>query len=325
MNSKLITLQGKPLTHHTGIYIDYIKNIKSRSSNTVAAYQQDLNCFSKFLSLDNVCLLTLDEECITSYLKFLRQVKELKPATVRRRLLTLQGFCEWLVVSDIEKISPFDDLSLDLKVPKRLPRPVDPLTIRQLILESLPVKNELMLETGDWTSSSRASQKQTTLLILQLMLTTGARVGEVSSIRIQDISSDGKTIHIFGKGNKERLVYIENTRLAYALSQYQHERYSFANGHDKLFVNSRGTSLTPQTIRKRVKSVCKDVGTSETPTPHRFRHSAATLLIENGVDIRVVQRLLGHASISTTELYTQVTDVSLRDALRKADVLKQFQ
>ena len=150
-------------------------------------------------------------------------------------------------------------------------------------------------------------------------------MGEVASIRIQDVSSDGKTIHIFGKGNKERLVYIENTKLAFALSNYQIERCNNCANHENLFLNSRGNLLTPQTIRKRVKSICGDVGTSEIPTPHRFRHSAATLLIENGVDIRVVQRLLGHASISTTELYTQVTDLSLRDALRKADVLKQFQ
>ena len=325
MKAKLMTLQGMPLTYHTGIYIDYIKDIKSRSSNTVVAYLQDLNCFSRFLVSSNSGCSTLDEECITSYLKFIRHVKELKPATVRRRLLTLQGFCEWLVVSNVLEVNPFDDISIDLKVPKRLPRPVDLLTIRQLFMENLSVRNGMMLNPEDWTSSSRASQKHTTLLIIQLMLTTGIRVGEISSIRVTDISSDGKTIHIFGKGNKERLVYIENEQLASALSQYQRERRSIADAHSNLFVNSRGNSLTPQTIRKRVKSMCKEIGASDTPTPHRFRHSAATLLIENGVDIRVVQRLLGHASISTTELYTQVSDVSLRDALRRADVLKQFQ
>ena len=248
MNGILITLQGKPLTFHADIYIDYIKNIKSRSSNTVAAYLQDLNCFSSFL--------TLDEGCATSYLKFLRKVKELQPATIRRRLLTVKSFCNRLVVSGLLKLSPFDDLSLDLKLPKRLPRPVDPLTIRQLILESLPEEKGMMLELGDWTSPSWASQKQTTLLIIQLMLTTGIRVGEAASIRVQDISSDGKTIHIFGKGNKERLVYIENTRLAHALSQYQFERNSIVDTQEILFVNSRGNSLTPQTIRKRVKSQC---------------------------------------------------------------------
>ncbi len=325
MNEILITLQGKPLGQHTENYIEYVKNVRARCLNTVCAYLQDLKCFSNFLVSDDMCISELNEECVTTYLKYLRAVQQLKPATVRRRLLTLRGFCEWLVTCDLLQANPFNDLSLDLKVPKRLPRPVDPLTIRQLIVENSHLTSGRELKNQDRTSSSRKAQKQTTLIIIQLMLTTGIRVGEVSAIRVQDISSDGKSIHIFGKGNKERLVYIENTPLADALSQYKRDRNSNDAPINSLFINGRGKRMTPQTIRKRVKSMCQDMGTSETPTPHRFRHSAATLLIENGADIRVVQRLLGHASISTTELYTQVSDVSLRDALRKADVLSQFQ
>ena len=323
MNTK--ALHSKTLVHHTEGYIDYIKTVKARSLNTINAYAQDLKCFSNFLAAANACFSELCEQSVTSYLKYLRQVRQLKPATVRRRLLTLQGFCNWLAVGGFMKANPFDDLVLDLKVPKRLPRPVDPLTIRQLLLENRQLLNAPGLEKHDGESSSRTLQKQTTLVIIQLMITTGVRVGEVTAIRINDISSDGKTIHIIGKGEKERLVYIENTQLADALSQYANERNSSGEALDSLFVNGRGKALTPQTIRKRVKSLCVDLGTSDTPTPHRFRHSAATLLIENGADIRVVQRLLGHASISTTELYTQVSDVSLKDALRKADVLRQFQ
>ena len=120
-------------------------------------------------------------------------------------------------------------------------------------------------------------------------------------------------------------MYVENIFLSTSLSSYRQERAECSNLTSYLFSNSRGNKLTPQTIRKRLKSLCKYVDVGETLTPHRFRHSAATLLIENGADIRVVQRLLGHESISTTELYTQVSDISLKDTLRKTDVLRQFQ
>lgn len=324
MNAISIVLDGRPLQHLADSYIEYVKNVKSRSSNTVTAYKQDLNCFARFLMSSEERFPEINELCVISYLKYLRQSRKLKPATVKRRLLTLQGLCKWLTINGWLKLCPFDDLCLDLKVPKRLPRPVDPLTIRQLILERVPLNHTVVSGLLDGSSSSRASQRQTTLLVIQLMLVTGIRVGEVAAIRTRDISSDGKTIHIFGKGDKERLVYVENTLLADSLSRHLENRRSDNTTMEFLFVNCRGNALSPQTIRKRVKSMCIELGTTDIPTPHRFRHSAATLLIENGADIRVVQRLLGHASISTTELYTQVTDVSLRDALRKADVLRPF-
>lgn len=325
MRTSTIELQGECFEHRADGYIEYIRTVKARSANTISAYLGDLNCFSRYLSLVRANCSILTKGCITEYLTYLRQTLLLKPATIRRRMLTLQSFCEWLVAGDFLKNSPFNELSLDLKVPKRLPRPVDPLTIRQLLLERSSRSCGEMQNTSLWTSSSRFSQNQTTLLVVQLMLTTGIRVGEAASMRVLDVSTDGSTIHIIGKGDKERLVYVENKQLATSVSQYRSERESNCGSLEALFVNSRGKPLTPQVIRKRLKLMCKDVGAFESPTPHRFRHSAATLLIEGGADIRVVQRLLGHASISTTELYTQVTDVSLRQTIRKADVLKQFQ
>ena len=325
MNVKSLKPFDTAIQHHATNYIEHVKNIKSRSSNTIAAYTQDLKCFSRYISRDDVIFSCLDKECITNFLVYLRKSMNLKPATVRRRILTVQGFCQWLVQCNNLDANPFDDMELDLTIPKRLPRPVDPLTIRKLISLPIALGGRDSSELPDWTSSTRNSQKKTTLLVIQLMLLTGLRVGEITAIRIQDISTDGKTIHVLGKGNKERLVYVENSQVAFNLSQYRQERASVHSSESSLFINGRGGALTPQVIRKRLKSIFQNMDTIDSPTPHRFRHSAATLLIEQGVDIRVVQRLLGHASISTTELYTQVSDVSLRDALRKADILCQFQ
>jgi len=325
MHTSFISLKGGFLGQQSKNYLRFIENDKARSSNTVSAYKQDLRCFARFVSQDKRDEPELDPLCVSGYLEHLRQRLNLKPATVRRRLLTLKGFSGWLVDRGLSIDNPYDSLSLDLKVPKRLPRPVDPLTIRQLLVKDSTDFYDSNSQAVWLINSSKLSQNHTTRLIIKLMLVTGIRVGEVSSIKIKDVSTDGSTIHIIGKGNKERLVYVENTQLTTALSRYREERMKTVSELDEFFVNSRGNVLTPQVVRKRLKSMCENVSTSDSPTPHRFRHSAATLLIEQGADIRVVQRLLGHASISTTELYTQVTDVSLRNSLRKADVLEQFQ
>jgi len=325
MNRSKNLIKGRNFKYHVEKYIDYTKNVKARSTNTVLAYSQDLNCFSRYLTLSSSKYQEFGQECVTGYLAHLRQTLGLKPATVRRRILSLRGFSQWLVESGAIAKCPYDDLTLDLKIPKRLPRPVDPLIIRQLLAAKAPHCNEADLYSATWNPLSRSSQAQITKLIVQLMLVTGIRVGEVSAIKIQDVSADGRTLHIIGKGNKERLVYVEDKYVASTISLYRERRSSMDGTDAVLFVNTRLKPLTPQTIRKRIKTLCTDIRTTESPTPHRFRHSAATLLIEQGADIRVVQRLLGHASISTTELYAQVTDVSLRQTLQKANVLKRFQ
>lgn len=325
MNRSQNLFKGRNFEYYVEKYIDYTKCVKARSTNTVRAYSQDLDCFSRYLTLSNSKYREFGQECVTGYLAHLRQTLGLKPATVRRRILALRGFSQWLVESGAIAKCPYEDLTLDLKIPKRLPRPVDPLIIRQLLTVKAPHWNEADLNSVTWNPISRSAQLQITKLILQLMLITGIRVGEVTAIRIQDISTDGRTLHIFGKGNKERLVYVEDENVANTIALYRERRSSMDGTDAVLFVNARLKPLTPQTIRKRIKTLCTDVRTTESPTPHRFRHSAATLLIEQGADIRVVQRLLGHASISTTELYTQVSDVSLRKTLQRANVLKQFQ
>ena len=155
-----------------------------------------------------------------------------------------------------------------------------------------------------------------------MMVATGVRVGELTNIRTPDIGDQGKQIRIMGKGNRERLVFVTNPRLLADLQRYLSLRSSLASPETTyLLVNKNGKRLTEQALRVRLKRLSKKLGISPHLTPHRFRHSAATLLIEEGVDIRVVQRLLGHSSIATTELYTHVSDASMVSALQTANTL----
>lgn len=257
MKESPIVLKGGGIEYHTENYIEYTKSIKARSSNTVCAYTQDLKCFSRYLNIPASKNTEFDfnQECVTGYLAHLRQTLGLKPATVRRRVLSLRGFSYWLVERGVISKSPYDDLTLDLRIPKRLPRPVDPLTIRQLLAVKTPRHYETGANATVETQLSSFSLLQITQLIVQLMLVTGIRVGEVASIRIQDVSTDGGTIHIIGKGNKERLVYVENKLLAETISLYRRQRLDRDTTFEVLFLNSRSKPLTPQTIRKRLKTL----------------------------------------------------------------------
>lgn len=158
---------------------------------------------------------------------------------------------------------------------------------------------------------------------LQLMVATGIRVGELTRLRLDDVTPDGAAVRIHGKGSRDRIAYVPDAALAAAIATLRASRARSASGAgaSPLFVNRRGTALRPQSIRARLRTLAQAAGVSRRVTPHMLRHTAATLLIETGVDIRFVQRLLGHASIATTEIYTHVSDEALRATLARADVL----
>ena len=297
-------------------YIGECRVNRALSENTILAYEQDLMCFRKFCAA-NADSTELNHACILSYLNHLRHVRKLQPATIRRRMLTVRAFSAWLHRHRHIREYAFTDLELELKLPKRLPRPIDHGTLTRLLSSATddagPARRGVEI--------SPANPRQSTLLAMSLLIATGVRIGELTHIRINDISDGAGRIRIRGKGDKERTVYVGNQTLRTTLQDYLAQRAKLAVDNDFLFLNRNLRRLTEQAFRIRLRRLSTDLGIAPHVTPHRFRHSAATLLIEEGIDIRIVQRLLGHASISTTEIYTYVSDASLMAALRSADPL----
>jgi integrase/recombinase XerD len=166
-------------------------------------------------------------------------------------------------------------------------------------------------------------QQATTLLAAAIMLTTGVRVSEMTACTLGDIDLDRQAIHILGKGQRERVVYFPDQWLASLLSAYLATREALDIEHDHLLFSASLQPLTARAVRLRIAQAGKSAGLRQHLTPHMLRHSAATQLIESGVNIRFVQRLLGHASLATTEIYTHVTDDALQQALRSAKVLSR--
>jgi integrase/recombinase XerD len=300
-------------------FLKYCQISKSLSNNTIAAYAQDLGDFTKFCALNRQGS-SPDPNMILAFVTYLQEQRGLKPASVRRRIACLRSFFKWLEQSRQILSSPFRNLDLRLKTPRRLPRA---LSRSQLSAVTEAASNGLLYKGKKRVDPRRPKDltniQVTTQLAIRLLVATGIRVGELTSIKLSDITPENPAIRIIGKGNRERIVFIGNQQLRSDLEQYVNGRLRSAKGCDRLLLNQRGKPLTSQSLRLRLRRISEHLEMSPRVTPHCFRHTAATLLLEEGLDIRFVQKLLGHSSISTTEIYTHVSDASLRSAVERAD------
>ena len=295
-------------------FLLYNENQRGLSLNSIKAYRQDLMAFLAFSQAFNHPKVT-QQALITDYLCHLRDHKKQGPATIRRRMVTLRKFFSWIAKND-QTSSPFSNLTLNIKVPRRLPRPVDRQSLKIICAQTSP----LLIES---TCTRAYNINTVTGLAIRMLIATGLRIGELTHLTLQSVSGIGRRIRVMGKGARERTVYLTNKKLLEDFRAYWIWRSGQDFTHDFLLVNAHGQRLTEAAFRKRLHVISRTLQLESKITPHKFRHSAATLLIEEGVDIRIVQRLLGHASIATTELYTQVSDNSLLAALERADTIKQ--
>jgi len=296
----------------------YCREQLGLSEHSLRAYRQDLTAFSKFKQKSKLSEHPSANDVI-DFQKNLREEQKASPATIRRRLVTLRSYYSWLAESNTSFASPFEGLRLDMKIPKRLPRPVDRPTLGAVFRSAQHIVQ--LNPCDDRSASSEIPAVQITGLIARLLIVTGLRIGELTFLRVCDITGAATQVRVRGKGNRERTVYVANDRLQTDFRRFWEGRYNVAGSQAWLFTNSNGDRLTSQAFRKRLRTLSKALRIEPHLTPHRFRHSAATLLIEEGVDIRLVQRLLGHASIATTEIYTKVSDNSLSSAVTAADTL----
>lgn len=292
-------------------YLSYCEIECGYSGHTIDAYRSDLDQFFRFMGQASV-KQSLSVDQLKSYLTYMVKERGLSLASIRRRMATLRGFCRYLE-SQSQVDDPFRNWSPALKRPKRLPRALSRNAVK-LLVNNKNVHSAIESET---------------VFCALVFGATGIRVSELCALKIDDVAPDGSSIHVTGKGSKDRVVYVGNKELAAALADRRKQRIRAGDVNAPLFLNSRGDSLKPQTVRRRLRRVAAARGFEAPVTPHCLRHTAATLLLEEGIDIRFVQRQLGHSSISTTELYTKVTDGALKRAITRADhmaglVIKRF-
>ena len=294
---------------------------KSLSPLTVRAYRNDLRCFLEVAGSAEL-LENFSESWIEKSVSLWSKDASLKAITVRRRVACVKALVRWLFRRRLINYNPLERIHIEIRIPKRLPRNLRTDEIRNLTAtkpENLPASQTA---TNSKSSARRDWDNLTARLAIEVLTLTGLRVGELVKIKPSDLDFGLGQIRVHGKGNRERHVSFPDNITTQRLQAYQHQaREKFSSNYANcLFCNGLGNPVNEQYIRRIIRIFAEEAQLTRRITPHMLRHTAATQLLEAGLDIRLVQRLLGHASISTTEIYTHVADHVLRGGIVKANV-----
>ena len=286
-----------------GDYLEYCEYQKNLSPHTLKAYRIDLSQFIQFMRETDE---ELSKSSLSSYYVHLH--KEYKPKSVKRKIACLKAFCGWLEYEEIIEQNPFSKLKIKYQELRLLPRTI-PINVIQTLL-SAAYKN---LETARTAYQSRSALRNTA--VLELLFVTGIRVSELCSLGEGDIDLVNMSVRVLGKGSKERVIQIGNPQVLQILKRYQAVDSKAISESGFFFVNRNNRRLSEQSVRFMINKYVEQQGISLHITPHMFRHSFATLLLEEDVDIRYIQQLLGHSSIVTTQIYTHVASSKQRNIL----------
>nr|WP_223901796.1 site-specific tyrosine recombinase XerD [Lactobacillus laiwuensis] len=284
-------------------YLRYSQVERGLSNNTITAYRQDLTSFIRFLQKEN---LTSWPTKVLDIDAFLAEQRDQKKATssISRLITSLRKFYQWLVRQNIQKLNPM----LEIDSPKKRRTLPVALTVNEVnkLLQQPDTKKKLGLR-------DRA--------LLETLYATGIRVSELINLKFTDLHEELRLVKVFGKGSKERLIPISEVALSWIDSYKEKVRdpliLKIGKNTDFIFLNSRGSSLTRQAVWQIIKHYCKMAGIQKNVTPHTLRHTFATHLLENGADLRVVQEILGHSDISTTQIYTNLSQKHILQVYEK--------
>jgi site-specific recombinase XerD len=289
----------------TNLFIQHCQAVMNLSDHTLRAYTSDLKKADNFW-LERKKITKIKKEDLRDYIFHQRDKCQLKESSIKRRIASLKLLFKWAHTEHLIAANPFDELHEKIRLPGRLPRALDKRDSNRLKAAIYQIKKSDNIET--------ACKK----IAIHLLLETGIRVSELTSIQISDISISDQSIKIKGKGNRQRLVYFLSSDLKISIQNYLKKRLRFSSDDTLLFIKTK-KNITPPHVRLWLKVIASEAKIKQRVTPHMLRHTCATQWLEAGLDIRYVQKLLGHHSISTTEIYTHVSDQGLRKALMKAN------
>ena len=292
------------LQHEITAYLHYSQYQKKLNAKTIKAYSIDLAQFEHYFntrSESNITKSTISEYIIGLHQSYL-------PQTVKRKLASLRAFLNHLEFEEILETNPIRKIKTKFQEPKALPKTI-PLSIIKNLLAAAYQDKELA------TTEHRAFVALRNVAVIEMLFATGMRISELCSLKNENVNLDDGTVLIMGKGSKERIIQIVNGNVLAVLRQYANSDISHIRQSRYFFINRFGSRLSEQSVRFVLAKLKKEAGVSLHITPHMFRHSFATLLLEEDVDIRYIQQMLGHSSIKTTQIYAQVTTKKQRQIL----------
>lgn len=273
-------------------YLDFLEVEKGLADNTLQAYRRDLDSFLDFCNVD---LDKIERSQINSFIRTLHE-KNFSPTSIMRKIASLRGFFKWANANCYTKTNP--TLTLEQpKVPQRLPKVISVQEIETILNQNLSLLQKVIIE---------------------LLYGCGLRVSELTNLSVTDYNLNGKYLECTGKGSKDRIVPLGKKAIS-AIKDFLPEREYLLQKYnletDKLLINEHGKTVTRQEVYTFIHEQGKRLHKSI--SPHTLRHSFATHLIENGADLRVVQELLGHSDVSTTQLYTHISKKRLKEVYFK--------
>jgi site-specific recombinase XerD len=298
-------------------FCDVWLRASNRAPKTIQAYRCDITQFIRFLP-QSMSPRRVSRGTIEAWVAHL-QDRKYEASSIRRKLASLRCFFGYLVDQKDVDVSPLRELRIRLGSSDRLTQTISRADIRAI----LKIANRNDNHRHRPSPILRLLRARDSLLV-RLLCLTGIRVGELAAIQITDVQRRERTIVIRGKGRRERLAFVADPKTALILDSYLDNRRELLPGKEALFTDAVGGQLSTDAIRYVISLLSKAAGVSTRVTPHMFRHTAATRLMEHGVNLRVVQEFLGHTSIRSTERYTHVAPNHLRRILHRANPLKQL-
>ena len=282
-------------------FIEYLKYERNYSDNTVDSYKKDIIEYSTFLNIKNINYKDIKYDEVLEYIKFLND-KDNSKTSVSRKLSSLRSFYKYLVLNNICDKNIFLLVSSpkkDKKIPKYI--------------------NYNNLEEIFEVPNINTKEGQRERLIIEIVYGCGVRISELINIKLKDIDYSNKTILVYGKGSKERIVSYGEYAKEIIEIYIKNGRNQLLDGvkSDYLIVGNKREKLTSRRIEQIINKIIEKTSIKMNITPHMFRHTFATHLLDQGCDLLVVQELLGHASLATTEIYTHVSNEHLREVYRK--------
>lgn len=301
-------MANPPLPIEIEEFLSWMVAEKGRSANTIAAYRRDLTLYGEWLAANSATVLDVNHQQLVDFVAT-RRASSAATSSIARQLAAVRMLHRYLSVEGERRDDPAAELE-GVRVPSGIPKPLTEAQVTSLI-DSVLVTEPI---------------HRRDLALIELLYATGARISEAVGLSIGEIDMDARLVRLYGKGAKERIVPFGSTAAA-ALDDWFSPsgramvvpaQWRSRDDAEAVFLNTRGGRLTRQAAWQLIKKYGMRAGIGDELSPHVLRHSCATHLLDHGADLRVVQEMLGHASISTTQIYTKVSQERLWDVYRSA-------
>lgn len=301
------------LQEHIKTYLEYCRSQKRLDEKTLKAYRIDLRQFSAKLPTQDISEIT--SGILESHIAGLHQ--QYKPKTVKRKIASLKALFHYLEYRDFIDRNPFNKIQIRFREPVILPKTIPLHTVETFLATIYDQRKNAKTDYQKRNALRDAA-------VAELLFATGMRISELCTLKDCDVNLYDGTILIYGKGDKERRIQIGNETVIHVLEEYRGEFSREIRFCNHFFANQAGNALSDQAVRRMINKYTSLASIEQHITPHMFRHTFATSLLEADVDIRFIQEMLGHSSINVTEIYTHVAVAKQRDILVRKHPRKDF-